>query len=67
MQSDYGALWVNMFLINPQKVKKTENVKNKNAFRQEKYHFPALKLDFSKPTNQKSKFYNGSEAIKLHW
>lgn len=66
-QSDYGALWVNMFLINPQKVKKTENVKNKNAFRQEKYHFPALKLDFSKPTNQKSKFCNGSEAIKLHW
>lgn len=48
MQSDYGALWVNMFLINPQKVKKTENVKNKNALRQEKYHFPALKLDFSK-------------------
>lgn len=47
--------------------KKPENVKNKNAFRQEKYHFPALKLDFSKPTNQKSKFCNGSEAIKLHW
>lgn len=47
-QSDYGALWVNMFLINPQKVKKTKNIKNKNAFRQEKYHFPALKLDFSK-------------------
>lgn len=64
----FYAIWLwsfvsEMFLINPQKVKKTENVKNKNAFRQEKYHFPALKLDFSKPTNQKSKFCNGSEAI----